>query len=122
MSLEVPDNNISRDEGAIHIEDPAGRANICTPILCRLISAARVYTIGGENMTKYQLYKFTATADHEPDNYYQYAGQYGTKAWIWTYHDMKDAVVALADHESRCVPTQDGLYQVICYAVEPEEV
>lgn len=72
-------------------------------------------------MTKYSLYKYTATADHEPENYYQYAGQNGTKAWIWTYCDLRDAVTALADFESRCKPIEDGRFQVICYALEPQE-
>ena len=80
---------------------------------------------GGEDITKYNLYKYTADSDHEPDNYYRYAGEHGTCAIIWSYNDLMQALLAMGNFESTCKPVvrdDKSCYEVICYALEQEEV
>ena len=72
-------------------------------------------------MIKYNLYKYTATAESEPENLYKYAAKNGSAQLVWVYRDILDALKALPNFETKCQPTEDGRYQVVCYAVEEEE-
>ena len=65
------------------------------------------------------LYKYTATADHEPKNIYHYAQEHGAHETVWIYHDLLEALRALPDYESTCVKDGDK-YRITCYAMEGE--
>ena len=67
------------------------------------------------------LYRYTATADHEPDNPYKYVQEHGAFEPIWTYHDLLEALRALPSFETTCVRDGDR-YAITCYALESEEV
>ena len=68
---------------------------------------------------KITLYRYTATADHEPDNLYRYAQEHGSYEPIWIYNDVFEALRALPDFESTCVKDGDK-YAITCYAMEGE--
>lgn len=63
------------------------------------------------------LYRYTATADHEPANIYHYAQEHGCYEQIWIYNDLLEALRALPSFESACINDGDK-YQITCYALE----
>ena len=74
---------------------------------------------------KYKLYRYTAEADHEPENLYQYAGTYGTGELIFIFDDLLKAMGVLSENESTCTLIEEegrSHYEVVCYALESEEV
>lgn len=72
-------------------------------------------------MTQYYIFKYTAIADHVPDNLYAFACSFGTEELIWGYNDLEEAMLTLSAHESTCEPDGDK-YKVTCYALETMEV
>ena len=65
------------------------------------------------------LYRYTATADHEPANIYHYAKEHGAFEPIWTYHDVLEALRDLPKFETTCKRDGDK-YLITCYAMEGE--
>lgn len=68
---------------------------------------------------KIVLYRYTATADHEPENIYHYAQEHGAFEPIWTYNDILEALRVLPAFESTCINAGDK-YLITCYALESE--
>ncbi len=68
---------------------------------------------------KIVLYRYTATADREPDNLYRYAQENGACEPLWTYTDILEALRALPSFESKCELVA-GKHFITCYALESE--